>query len=163
MTPRQNTFMLSLGEQYDMLKLGEVIALPKLIQARHIEHVIVDAQALTWINVMGSEILALKDCLPSSPYSLVFVGLKPATANILALLDPEKQYGELVNFQSLAEALAFLNTPPLSAAILSLPDEQPKALSASPLRRRLRYKVRVAPAWVILLILAFAWVWWQLR
>jgi anti-anti-sigma regulatory factor len=160
MTTRQNTLILALGEEYDMLKLGEVVALPKLIQAHTIEHVIVDAHALTWINVMGTEILALKDCLPSNAYSLVFVGLKPETATIFELLDSERQYGELVNFQPLAEALAFLNMLPLAAAVLPLPAEQPKALSAASLRR-LRYQAGVILSWLIALIAVVALVWWR--
>ena len=104
-----DVIIFSIGKEYDIEKLSEVIALGDSADIRSATNIIVDIGELTSINVMGSEILMLKEKLAKqSPYNLVFCGLKPEIKTIFELIDSKKVFGELVNFNSVDEALDFL-------------------------------------------------------
>ena len=101
--------IFSIGKEYDIEKLSEVIALGDSADIRSATNIIVDIGELTSINVMGSEILMLKEKLANqSPYNLVFCGLKPEIKTLLELIDSKKVFGKLVNFNSIDDALIFL-------------------------------------------------------
>ena len=94
-----------------MEKLSEVMALYNSEDIKRATNIIVDIGELTSINVMGLEILMLKEKLANQgPYSVVFCGLKPETRTIFESLGSEQAFGELVSFNSVDEALNFLSS-----------------------------------------------------
>ena len=107
---RGDVIILTIGKEYDTDKLSEVIALYNSEAIKRATNIIVDIGELTSINVMGLEILMLKEKLVNQgPYSVVFCGLKPETRAIFENLGSEQAFGKLVNFNSIAEALDFLS------------------------------------------------------
>ena len=111
MNLKPGVLIIPLGKVYDIAKFGEIIELSNSINAKDIKHIIVDAHELTNANIMGIEILALKDKIANSNrYSLVFAGLKNEIASIFHILDDDDKYGELINFNSVLEAITFINT-----------------------------------------------------
>ncbi|MCC2545248.1 glycosyltransferase [Hymenobacter sp. BT175] len=108
-----NVLILSLGQVYDIDKLSEVVALLNSETIKRVAHVLIDAHELTSINVMGLELLELKNKMTKlGRYSLIFCGLKPETKFVLELLDSEKEFGELINFNSVEDAKEFLSKLP---------------------------------------------------
>ncbi|GAB3737111.1 hypothetical protein GCM10027594_17980 [Hymenobacter agri] len=104
-----NVIILSIGKEYDTEKLSEIITLSNSEDIKRATNVIVNIGELTSINVMGLEILLLKEKLANQgPYSVVFCGLKPGIRTIFERLGSEEAFGELVNFNSVDEALDFL-------------------------------------------------------
>ena len=92
-----------------MNKLSEVIALYNSEAIKMATNVIVDIDKLTSVNVMGLEMLMLREKLTNQgPHSMVFCGLEPETQSILENLGAEQEYGKLINFHSVDEALDFL-------------------------------------------------------
>ena len=93
-----------------MEKLSAVLALYNSEAIKRATNIVVDIGELTSINVMGLKILMLREKLTNQgPYSVVFCALKPETRSIFESLGSEHFYGELVNFNSIDEALGFLN------------------------------------------------------
>ncbi|MDO7853119.1 STAS domain-containing protein [Hymenobacter convexus] len=108
---RGNVIIFSIGKDYDIEKLSEVMTLYYSEAIKKATNIIVDIGELTSINVMGSEILMLKEKLANqSPYNLVFCGLKPETKTIFEIIDPKEAFGKLVSFNSVGEALIFLSS-----------------------------------------------------
>ncbi|MBH8567868.1 STAS domain-containing protein [Hymenobacter negativus] len=106
---RGNVIILSIGKDYDMEKLSEIMALYNSEAIKRATNIIVDIGELTSINVIGLEILLLKEKLANQgPYSVVFCGLKPEIRTIFERLGSEEAFGELVNFNSVDETLDFL-------------------------------------------------------
>ncbi|MBR7207604.1 STAS domain-containing protein [Microvirga sp. STS02] len=92
-----------------MEKLSEIMALYNSEAIKRATNIIVDIGELTSINVIGLEILLLKEKLANQgPYSVVFCGLKPEIRTIFERLGSEEAFGELVNFNSVDETLDFL-------------------------------------------------------
>ena len=108
---RGDVIILSIGKEYDTDKLSEVMALYNSEAIKRATNIIVDIGELTSINVMGLEILMLKEKLANQgPYSVVFCDLKPEIKMIFESLGSEQAFGELVNFNSIDEALSFLSS-----------------------------------------------------
>ena len=106
---KDDVIIFTIGKNYDIGKLSEVMALYNSEAIKRAINIIVDIGELTSINVMGLEILMLKEKLANQgPYSVVFCGLKPETRSIFENLGAEQAYGKLVNFDSVDEALSFL-------------------------------------------------------
>ena len=107
-TWRGNVIILSIGKEYDIEKFSEVMTLYNSEAIKRATNIIVDIGELTSINVMGLEILMLKEKLANQgPYSVIFCGLKSETRAIFERLGSEQAFGELVNFNSIDEALDF--------------------------------------------------------
>jgi anti-anti-sigma factor len=105
---RGNVIILTIGKEYDIEKLSEIMALYNSEAIKSATNIIVDIGELTSINVMGLEILMLKEKLANQgPYGVVFCDLKPAIRTIFEALGSEQAFGELVNFNSIDEALDF--------------------------------------------------------
>ena len=101
--------ILTIGKEYDMEKLSEIMALYNSEAIKRASNVIVDIGELTSINVMGLEILMLKEKLANQgPYGVVFCALKPEIRAIFKTLDSEQAFGELMSFNSIDEAFDFL-------------------------------------------------------
>ncbi|GAB2863055.1 STAS domain-containing protein [Hymenobacter ruber] len=106
---RGNVIILTIGKEYDIEKLSEIMALYNSKTIKRATNIIVDIGELTSINVMGLEILMFKEKLANQgPFSVIFCGLKPETRTIFEAIGSEQAFGELVSFNSTAEALDFL-------------------------------------------------------
>jgi anti-anti-sigma regulatory factor len=104
-----NIAIISLGQSYDIDKLAEIVDFSNSSLIEQVKGVIIDASELININVMGLEVLSLKDKIhDNNKHNLVFYGLKPETRTILEMLDTDKEYGELINFDSLSKAITFI-------------------------------------------------------
>jgi anti-anti-sigma factor len=108
---RGDVIILTIGKEYDIEKPSEIMALYNSEAIKRATNIIVDISELTSINVMGLEVLILKEKLANQgTYSVVFCGLKPETRTIFEALGSEQAFGELANFNSIDEALDFLSS-----------------------------------------------------
>lgn len=104
-----DVIIFSIGKDYTIDKLSEIMALYNSEAIKRATNVIVDIGELTSINVMGLEMLMLKEKMANQgPYSVVFCGLKPETRSMFGALGAEQAYGKLLNFNSIDEAIRFL-------------------------------------------------------
>ena len=106
-----NVITLTISKEYDIEKVSEIMALYNSEEIERATNIVINISELTTVNVMGLEMLMLKEKLANqSRYSVVFCGLKPEIKLIFEALGAEKAFGELVNFNSIDEALGFLSS-----------------------------------------------------